>query len=504
MGEDKKVLVSKKTLIAAGIIVVLLLIIAVLAGMLLGKTGNNDGNDDAAMTQETTEDGLRENDDSTDNFTVTSVKEETLLQEVKQAAYVAVEGSNIYWGQGTALLQGKVDTWGQITDVQKIMDLQEDVRLLLIDGDDFYCNRKDGIYRYEIGNPDGEKLTEKAAYGGFWIMDSTLFFIRDDMLCTLSDSGVEKMLLSSVIDCVVTTKGIYYLTEEAKLFRADLDGTEMEEITPENDTLFAIEVYQDSIYLKGTHVWTYNVSEKICEQLPLREELEKEGNILVTDTYLLYDAASGNHQQFFFDTEQEQKAGYVSNVENPYSVQYNGYLYYTFHSGNLTAVNLATLESQEIEWTEEGSEESTVFSGQDKEEFDIASNLFGRVSDGIASVSSDYIFMIFNYDDYANGLWNVEAIDKRTLRFFYTKADESGYGGTVFTIIAYDWGDNSYADLPNYEVAALSEDKKYIILFPTDVQYNPQDSTQQEEYQRLAEYAKRIKNGNDDNPFGAI
>lgn len=504
MGEDKKVSVSKKTLVVAGIIVVLLLIIAVLAGMLLGKTENGGEKKDAAMTQETTEDRLRETEESTENAAASTKEESTLLQGVKQAAYVAVEEGSIYWGQGTALLQGTVDTSGQVTDIQQTMDLGEDVRLILIDGDDVYCNRKDGIYRYELGNSEGEKLTEKAAYGGFWTVDGALFFKQDDMLCTLSDSGVERPLLSSVVDCVVTTEGIYYLTEEAKLFRADLDGTEVEEITSVNDTLFAIEVYQDSIYLKGTNVWIYDESEKTCEKLPLQEELEEEGNILITDTYLIYDAASGDHRQFFFDTEQEQKTGYVTNVENPYSVQYNGCLYYTFHSGNLTAVNLVTLESQEIEWTEEGQGESTAVSGQNDEEYDIAANLFGRLSDGIASVSSDYIFMIFNYDDYANGLWNVETVDKRTLRFFYTKADESGYGGTVFTIIAYDWGDNSYTDLPNYEVAALSEDKKYIILFPTDVQYDPQDSTQKEEYQRLAAYAKRIKNGNEDNPFGAI
>lgn len=507
MGEDKKVSISKKTLLAAGIIIVLLLIIAVLSGMLLGRKGNDGGDNEAVVSKESTEDGLPQQDESTETTAAAVVKEESLLEGIRQAAYVAVEEDSIYWGQGTALLQGKVDKSGQVSDVQKVMELQEDIRLILIDGDYCYCNRRDGIYRYEIGKSEGEKMTETAAYDGFWIVDGTLLYKKDDMVYTvMPGSGVERPLLSSVVDCVVTTKGIYYLTEEAKLLLADLDGTEVEEITSVNDTVFAMDVYQDSIYLKGAHVWTYHDGEKTCEQLPLQEELEEEGNLLVTDTYIIYDGASGDHRQFFFDTEQEQKIGYVSNVENPYSVQYNGYLYYTFHSGNLTAVSLSTLESQEITWKEkeDNNEEKKETSSQSEEAYDIASNLFGRVSDGTASISSDYIFMYFNYDDYANGLWNVETVDTRTLRFFYTKAAESGYGGTVFTIIAYDWGDNSYTDFPNYEVAALSEDKKYIVLFPTDVQYDPQDSTQQEEYQRLAEYARRIKNGNEDNPFGAI
>lgn len=69
------------------------------------------------------------------------------------------------------------------------------------------------------------------------------------------------------------------------------------------------------------------------------------------------------------------------------------------------------------------------------------------------------------------------------------------------TIRAYGWGDNSYSELPSYQIAGLSSDKKYVAIFPTDVQYDSNDSIQCSEYPALLEYAKRVDQDNPDNPF---
>ncbi|MDE6434558.1 MAG: hypothetical protein K2L07_10050 [Lachnospiraceae bacterium] len=45
-----------------------------------------------------------------------------------------------------------------------------------------------------------------------------------------------------------------------------------------------------------------------------------------------------------------------------------------------------------------------------------------------------------------------------------------------------EWEDNSYEDFPEYTVAGISENKKYIAIFPTDVQY---DSSQEAGYRRM-------------------
>ena len=53
-------------------------------------------------------------------------------------------------------------------------------------------------------------------------------------------------------------------------------------------------------------------------------------------------------------------------------------------------------------------------------------------------------------------------------------------------------------------IGNLSEDKKYIVVFPTDVQYNINDSIQKEEYERLKEFAEQIYGQNSDNPLSII
>ena len=69
--------------------------------------------------------------------------------------------------------------------------------------------------------------------------------------------------------------------------------------------------------------------------------------------------------------------------------------------------------------------------------------------------------------------------------------------------MAFDWGENGYENFPNYKIACLTENKKYIAMFPTDVQYNPNDSVQAEEYARLRQWASNIDQDNSSNPFSA-
>lgn len=74
-------------------------------------------------------------------------------------------------------------------------------------------------------------------------------------------------------------------------------------------------------------------------------------------------------------------------------------------------------------------------------------------------------------------------------------------GGRLVTIKAFDWDDNGYEDFPAYTIAGTSEDKKYIAIFPTDVQY---DSSQETGYRKMYDYARRIDSSEEkaaNNPF---
>lgn len=180
----------------------------------------------------------------------------------------------------------------------------------------------------------------------------------------------------------------------------------------------------------------------------------------------------------------------------------------TFEKGS-EETTLEKKDSEEISTEESGqqTEEKQTTSNtqamisESSGNYNIANGLEARVSDGTGFMQNDYFYLIFNYDDFVNGLWEFYASDANTIDFYYTKAKAGGYGGWVFSLIAYDWGDNGYEDYPEYTIAGLSDEKKYIAVFPTDVQYNVKDAEQQEEYTRLLTYAKRIDQNNDDNPL---
>lgn len=118
--------------------------------------------------------------------------------------------------------------------------------------------------------------------------------------------------------------------------------------------------------------------------------------------------------------------------------------------------------------------------------FHIASNIKFTPDGGDKVLETDHFSLQFPaYID-----WDYKVVDNTTLDIIYTPAAKSGFGGNVVTIMAYDWGDNSYEDFPDWSVAGSDADKKYIAVFPTDVRFDPNDSTQQKEYQELLEIAE--------------
>lgn len=135
------------------------------------------------------------------------------------------------------------------------------------------------------------------------------------------------------------------------------------------------------------------------------------------------------------------------------------------------------------------------------EAYNIASGIRTHASEGMAWLETDYFSMYLPGDIE----WEYEVVDNETIRISYTPAKEDGYGGHVVTIKAYDWSDNGYADLPSWSVAGLSNEKKFIAIYPTDVQFNPEDAGQAAEYRRLLEVAERMDCEDEklakDNPF---
>ena len=92
-----------------------------------------------------------------------------------------------------------------------------------------------------------------------------------------------------------------------------------------------------------------------------------------------------------------------------------------------------------------------------------------------------------------NEKWSFEHT-KDSVTFYLFSAQQENYGGRLVSIIAYDMDDDSYKELPSYHEAGIGKNsnKRFIAEYPTDVQWNPNDKTQDKDYRELADYLKKI------------
>ena len=101
------------------------------------------------------------------------------------------------------------------------------------------------------------------------------------------------------------------------------------------------------------------------------------------------------------------------------------------------------------------------------------------------------------------GTWTYNAESADSLNIYYMDGESAGFGGNLVTIMAFDLDDNSYEDFPDYAVAGENKElgKRFIALFPTDVQYDPEDETQEAEYMELFNYVQMINADSADSPL---
>ena len=103
-----------------------------------------------------------------------------------------------------------------------------------------------------------------------------------------------------------------------------------------------------------------------------------------------------------------------------------------------------------------------------------------------------------------NDKWSYEAApDGQSVTFYLYSAQQEGYGGRLVTIHAYDIDDNSYENLPSYSVAGVGgkTNKRFVAEYPTDVQWNGSDSTQDADYRDLSDYLHKIGEGAVNSPL---
>lgn len=130
------------------------------------------------------------------------------------------------------------------------------------------------------------------------------------------------------------------------------------------------------------------------------------------------------------------------------------------------------------------------------------------MTDGMQTVaSSDGSIEYIYFNDFMmvmpnNEKWSMET-SPRAVTFYLFSAQQEGYGGKLVSIAAYDLDDDTYTHLPSYHEAGITTNSnvRLIAEYPTDVQWNHDDPTQEADYKDLYEYLQKIGAGAVNSPL---
>ena len=157
-------------------------------------------------------------------------------------------------------------------------------------------------------------------------------------------------------------------------------------------------------------------------------------------------------------------------------------------NGNTDETTEATTEATEATTETAAPDDYNIMEG-----FEIVENGSEKLLYG-----NDFLLIMPNNDE-----WAYEQISETSLEIYLKSAREDGFGGDLVTIMAFDPEDTSYEEFPSYSVAGTGKNvnKVFIALFPTDVQFNPEDADQQAAYEELYTHVHKIAEGMVNSPF---
>jgi len=433
-----------------------------------------------------------------------------------------------FWCADETLCTGLVDLSGQIYDFYAEGKFPINLWSIAIRGDDCVLGASEGLFLMSLsafgqGVNQIMKLNMHGVYDGFSILDDYIYYLSADELYRAAFTGEEETRITSgVFDFELTSGGIYYTSEDGGLYRMGLDGGERTKLT---DTAKETQLCaRDSDLLcwsgKDSSVFLWDVEDASAREISLKEPLA-EGSCIwpVGEEALIYtDGNNEVHRCTISDGSDKALEELYVLPDKGEGCVYNNVLYYSY-SDTVYWADLLTCQRGSAELgkdfpeasggaavpQESSSPQETQQPQQPQTsggEFDISANMEFQASQGYALLVNDYFSVCLPMLPE----WDVKVIDKETLSFYYPPAADAGYGGHFLTIKAFDWADNSYEDFPSWSMAGMDENKKYVAIFPTDVQFDPNSATQAEEYNILFSEAQLIDCNSESgyNPFYVI
>lgn len=472
---------------------------------------------DSAQEKEAVEEDVEEKETEEKEIAKTQLDETKDYKEgVIDASKLFIKSGVAFWGYNQQLCSAVLDDNHNMYDFISEGTLNGAIYCIAVDGNDMYLSTEKGIVclPLEESNQEQSQVSvineSELSTSSFQIYDGNIYFTYGGSLYSVPKEGGDKKALEENIEAFqVTVEGVYCLNEKGDLLRVSLDGTERKTLC-ELDSEGDIFIRNDKAYITTgddkDYVYVYELEEDAYEKLHFEEDLSPYRPVWVTKDCIYYESEDFKVFRYDLETGTESQSEVLYDLSD-YDEGYleNDVLYYVL-ADDLYWIHLDNGESFKMNKGEVlgNNSDSDMVSDMnepdiptDYDGYNIAENIGVFNSEGQARLESKYFTLYLPSD----GDWIYIVHDNSSIGIYYKPAYESGAGGHLVTIEAFDWGDNSYEDYPAYTIAGLSEDKKYIAIFPTDVQF---DSGQEAGYRRMYEYVQRINNseeGAEDNPF---
>ena len=435
---------------------------------------------------------------------------------VLDASELFVKDGRAFWGYGGQLCSALLDDTHDMYDFAAEKSLDGEISSIALDGDEMYLATENGIVCLPYGESGQEQgglsvIDEHAlSTSSFQIYDGNIYFRYGKKLYQVPKQGGETRTMEENVEAFqVTVEGVYCLNSNGDFIRVSLDGTERKTLCELNSD-GEIVIRKDKAYITTgddkDYIYVYGLEEDTLEKLHFEKDLSPYYPVWVTEKYIYYESDDFKVYQYDIESGTESQSAVLYDLPD-YECGYleNDVLYYVY-SNNLFWMHMDSGESVklakgEVINTSSNTGSDTVAAGSSggwaEDEYNIAEDIGVYNSEGMARLESKHFTLYLP----ADGNWTYRVNDNSSVSIYYEPAYESGAGGHLVTIEAYDWNDNTYADFPASTIAGPSDDKKYVAIFPTDVQFEP---GQEAGYRRMYEYVQRIDNSEEkaiNNPF---
>ena len=457
---------------------------------------------------------------------------------------VYIHDSNIaFFGYKNYLVSAKFQE-GSLSEFVIEGAFTGDIYALAVEGNDLYVSASDGIFKYDLdmfkgsGKASPEVLLKDrlSQFNHFQIYDGKLFYMYGTRLCYIpTEGGTQAELTPETGDFEVTSEGIFYTKADGSLHQLSLDfkeDTALGELAP----ACPISLADGKIYFrKDGGLRVFALGSEAAEDFATDTTVSEHCMPWAYAGNVLYQDEKFNDRLITADGENELGTNY-NYPDKTSGFMYGKYLVslnniYTnlritdLETGVVREYNVETELSQYLSQLKDGQAGKTGDNGDasgdnggnsgNSGDNGGSGNNGGQSTGGydmckgmMTQASTDGTIEYIYFNDFLmimpnNDKWGWTQTSPDTVSFFHFGAQQEGFVGHLVSIKAYDLDDNSYEQLPSYHVAGVGRNvnKRFVAIYPTDVQFNHEDANQEAEYRDLLEYLEKIGEGAVNSPL---